>query len=466
MNSQEFKTVIGLEIHAQLDTKSKMFCSCDNDSEGKKPNEVTCPICMGMPGTLPVANFDAIKKTVKTGLALGCEINSFSKFDRKHYFYPDLPKGYQISQYDKPFCLGGNLKIEGEQIRFNRIHLEEDAGKLLHPKSSRFSIVDLNRAGTPLMEMVTEPDITSPHIAKVFLRELQQILRSLKVSSADMEKGHFRCDANINVMKADKSSPIIELKNLNSFRFIEKALLYEEDRLKAEFETFSGTKTKQTRRFDAGSGKTLAMREKEEAKDYRYFPEPDLPPFKVSEILNLEELRAEVEDELPGKKLAILEDLGLDKNSASQITKDLKKFNKFESVLEKNQNLVLIASRILINEKNASDLSDENLVNLCELIYTKQIPSNIVREIIVKSISSGNLPSMIFENEFIGSYGDVMGAVKRILKVNPDVVEKYKSGKKEVTGFLMGQVMREVRGKANPNDIKKEIEKQIGGQNG
>lgn len=463
MNSNDFKTIIGLEIHAQLNTKSKMFCSCDNDSEGKKPNEVTCPICMAMPGTLPVANFDAIKKTVKTGLALGCEINSFSKFDRKHYFYPDLPKGYQISQYDKPFCLGGSLEVEGAKIRFNRVHLEEDAGKLLHPKASKFSIVDLNRAGTPLMEMVTEPDITSPHIAKVFLQELQQILRTLKVSSADMEKGHFRCDANINVMKDDKSSPIIELKNLNSFKFIEKALLYEEDRLKTEFETFSGAKTKQTRRFDSVSGKTFAMREKEEAKDYRYFPEPDLPPFKVSEILNLEELRAEVEGELPGKKRAILEELGLNKNSASQITKDPARFSKLESVIKKNKNLASIAARILINEKNASDLSNESLVNLCEIILAKQIPSNIVREIIPKSVSTGNLPSTIFESEFLGSGGDVTGAVKRILEANPDVVEKYKSGKKEVAGFLIGQAMRELQGKANPNEIKQEIEKIIGG---
>ena len=243
--NEKLITQVGLEIHVQLKTKSKMFCGCDNNAQDKEPNTVICPICLGMPGTLPVANRAAIEMTIKTGIVLGSMIPKISKFDRKHYFYPDLPKGYQISQYDQPFCVGGSVEVDGKVVTLNRIHLEEDAGKLVHPEGSNSSIVDLNRAGTPLMEIVTEPDIESPAQARSFLKELQIILRSTGVSDADMEKGHLRCDANISVKSADTMSEIVEIKNLNSFKYVEKALSTEEERLINEFYNDAYKKKKQ-----------------------------------------------------------------------------------------------------------------------------------------------------------------------------------------------------------------------------
>lgn len=249
------KTTIGLEIHVQLKTLSKMFCPCDNNAEGKSPNTTVCPVCLGMPGALPAINEQAVLMTIKTGLVLNCKVNKIAKFDRKHYFYPDLPKGYQISQYDEPFCSGGYLEIEGHKIRLNRIHLEEDAGKLIHRNGK--SLIDLNRAGTPLMEIVTEPDIDSPLLAGVFLRELQKIVRDVSaVSEASMEKGHLRCDANISISdQKGKMSEIVELKNINSFRFVEKALTLEEKRLKEKYPAWPDKKEKETRGYD--SKKTL-----------------------------------------------------------------------------------------------------------------------------------------------------------------------------------------------------------------
>lgn len=450
----DFKTIIGLEVHAQLNTKAKMFCSCDNNSEGKKVNEVTCPICMGMPGTLPQPNKEAIKKTIKTGLALGSKINKTSKFDRKHYFYPDLPKGYQISQYDQPFCIGGELVVEDVKIRFNRVHLEEDAGKLLHPKGSKYSIVDLNRAGTPLMEMVTEPDIPNPHIAKVFLQELQQILRTLQVSSADMEKGHLRCDANINVIKGDKSSPIVELKNLNSFKFVEKALIYEEERLKNEFEAFSGKKTKQTRRFDATSGKTFAMREKEEAKDYRYFPEPDVPPIETDKF-GLDKIESE-QSELPGAVRSKLISWGISASDAAMISKNSKLLRFIEecaSLDDKNSNLI---AKILINQKRSAELSAQDLVFLAQKIKTG-LPSNLVRQAIEQAADLKKPIQDFIKSESFNS--DEI--VAEVLRDNRDVVEKYKAGKTQVIGFLVGVAMRKGQGKLHPNEVREKLIKMM-----
>jgi len=448
--SDKFQTIIGLEVHVQLNTKSKMFCSCDNDSEGKKVNEVTCPVCMGMPGTLPVPNEVAIEKTIKTGMALKSQINKLSRFDRKHYFYPDLPKGYQISQYDQPFCIGGEIVIEDVKIRFNRVHLEEDAGKLIHPKGSRFSTVDLNRAGTPLMEMVTEPDIPNPHIAKVFLQELQQILRSLNVSSADMEKGHLRCDANINVIMAGKSSPIVELKNLNSFRFVEKALLHEEQRLKNEFESFSGKKTKQTRRFDANSGKTLPMREKEEAKDYRYFPEPDVPPIDTSGF-DIDKIKSET-SELPSAARSKLIDWGVAFADTVTILKtpDLLKIIEDCAKIE-TQNLSTIA-KILINIGQARELPPADLITLSKKIK-EGLPSNIARDAIVSAVEDQKPIDNFLHFESL----DCKQSAQKVLRENNDVVLKYKAGKTQVIGFLVGKMMAETKGKLNPSQAKEEL---------
>jgi len=458
--SKKFKTIIGLEIHIQLDTASKMFCSCDNNAQGKKPNENVCPICLGMPGVLPVANKQAIKWTIKTGLALGCEISKLSKFDRKHYFYPDLPKGFQISQYNQPFCKGGSLTLSGKKIRLNRIHLEEDAGKLVHRGGA--SYVDLNRAGTPLMEVVTEPDITSPEEAKIFPKELQLIVRTLGVSEASMEKGHLRCDANINVMdEKGRSSEIVELKNLNSFRFIEKALKIEEKRLRDSWADWPSQRTKVTRGFDSKRNITYEQRRKEESADYRYFSEPDVPPLDSSEDkIDKNKIKKSI-SLLPSEKADRLKNLGLPREEAKIIIKN-KKFNDLiNNILPKDKEHVVRIAKLLINEKLASKLSPEQLVNLSKLIEKHDLTSNIVREIIVAVSAGKGSPTDIYSKEFSSADIGISKIVREVLAKNKDVVKKYRQGKKQVIGFLIGEVMKEVGGRVNPNEVREELLKKL-----
>jgi aspartyl-tRNA(Asn)/glutamyl-tRNA(Gln) amidotransferase subunit B len=450
--TDEFKTVIGLEIHIQLNTKSKMFCSCDNNAHGRPANELTCPICMGMPGTLPVANKQAIKKTITMGLVLNCEIAKFSKFDRKHYFYPDLPKGYQISQFDKPLCVGGEIILDDKKVRLNRIHLEEDAGKLVHPLGGDYSIVDLNRAGTPLMEIVTEPDMTSPGQAADFLRELQKIAKAIGVSNADMEKGHLRCDANINVIRDGKSSPIIETKNLNSFKFVSRALEFERRRLIDEFDSFDGKKTKQTRGFDSNSGKTYVLRTKEEAKDYRYFPEPDLPPIEIEKDneFNLDKIRAATA-QLPQEARKTLLANGIGEKDAEVIVKNLVLGSLFNDCVNISRENIPAVAKFIINQKNLiGSLSARQIVDIVALQKQKNLSSNIVKAIIESVTKNGESVADAYGNLSKISV-DIDSVVNDVLLNNPDVVEKYKSGKKEVVGFLVGQVMKQCSGKANPN---------------
>ncbi|MDP3954438.1 MAG: Asp-tRNA(Asn)/Glu-tRNA(Gln) amidotransferase subunit GatB, partial [bacterium] len=294
-----YTTTIGLEIHVELKTKSKMFCSCLNNSDEKQPNVNVCPVCMGHPGTLPVINQEALKMVIKTGLSLNSLVPEHSKFDRKNYFYPDLPKGYQISQYDEPLCLGGFLNILDKKIRITRVHLEEDTGKLLHPAGVDYSLVDFNRAGIPLMELVTEPDITSAKEARLFAEELRLILRYLNVSDADMEKGQMRVEANISLRKSKKLGTKVEIKNLNSFRSVEYGINYEVERQRKILE--SGKKIiQETRGWDDAKEVTVSQRVKEEAHDYRYFPEPDLPPLSFSPQ-DIQKIKDEI-PELPQQK--------------------------------------------------------------------------------------------------------------------------------------------------------------------
>ena len=332
-----YRTVIGLEIHVQLKTKSKMFCGCDNKADEAQPNTLVCPVCSGMPGVLPVANKQAIEWVIKTGLALNCQIADFSRFDRKHYFYPDLPKNYQISQYDKPFCIEGNIDIETtdapKNIRIKRVHLEEDAGKLIHQYGAKpgtvgkisgpgyldstgahgglrmenveeSSLVDFNRAGTPLMEIVTEPDIASPAEAKIFMQKMRSILRDLDVSDADMEKGHLRCDANISIEADGKEGIPVEIKNMNSFRMVEAALAFEEKR-QTELLKKGEEILKETRGWNDAETVTVSQRSKEFAEDYRYFPEPDLPPFMSHEAFEIEKMEEEIAKLLADKQKEI-----------------------------------------------------------------------------------------------------------------------------------------------------------------
>ena len=479
------KTIIGLEIHIQLNTKSKMFCGCNNpasrslgeggNAENKEPNSVVCPVCMGFPGTLPIANIDAIKKTIKTGLALNCKIPTESKFDRKHYFYPDLPKNFQISQYDEPFCCNGKMEIQNpkskiQKIRINRVHLEEDAGKLIHPKGAGYTLVDMNRCGTPLMEIVTEPDIDSPKLAKILLKELRLIIRYLGVSDADMEKGHLRCDANISVAKSQipnpksqtETTPIVEIKNMNSFRAVEAALSFEEQRLKDDFEELKKEKGKQTRSWDDEKSETRAMRRKEEASDYRYFPEPDIPPIKVNRKqltdnnkkqyeINLEEIKKEV-PELPEERRKRYLKLGLNPKSAESIVAKKVYSDYFDKVIKLGGEPHKVYD-IMINERAKNEIEPQVLVNALTLVAEGKISNKILKEILPEMIKKGTSAKEIIENKGLSQVSDeneLKKIIKEVIKSNPGPISEYKKGKESVLGFLVGQVMKETHGQANP----------------
>lgn len=453
----EFNTTIGLEIHAQLNTKSKMFCFCDNDSQSKEPNTVICPICLGLPGTLPVTNGEAVKKTIIIGRALDCDIPEFSKFDRKHYYYPDLPKGYQISQYDMPLCKGGEVKFEHEgtenTVVLNRIHLEEDAGKLIHDKKSNNTIVDLNRAGTPLVEIVTEPVIKTPVEAKLFMQALQKILRELKVSSADMEKGHMRCDANISVQKDGKSTKIIEIKNLNSFRFVQKALEYEEKRLSENFQKNLGP-GKETRGFNSKKLETFAQRKKEEASDYRYFPEPDIPTIKTSEI-EFEDLNFELPQAF---KKRLEDDYGLSSQISSKIASSKNLSDLFKDI-EKQEGVN--AARIanwLANER-IFKLDQDLLTKISRLIDESKINNEQAKQIMKSEDPNDLIEKLLTAKPEV----NLVSLIGKIVNEYPNEKAKYKSGKTQLMGFFVGLIMKETRGSANPQQImqylKKELEK-------
>lgn len=461
-------TTIGLEIHVQLKTKSKMFCRCDNNAESKAPNTTVCPICLGMPGTLPVTNKQAVLWTIKTGLALNCEIPKIAKFDRKHYFYPDLPKGYQISQYDEPFCVGGYLEVDGSKVRFNRIHLEEDAGKLIHTDSK--SLVDLNRAGTPLMEIVTEPDITSPKQANDFLRELQKIVRDVvQVSEASMEKGHLRCDANISITDGERMSEIVELKNINSFRFVERALLIEEARLKEEYPAWPDKKSKVTRGYDSKKNITFTQRKKEESADYRYFPEPDLPPFDTTEF-NLEELKSEI-NENEQSRIKKYEGLGINQSDSKVLVLNSvkeKMFNNISKHLTSKNYLSVLATALVHNYFGFEDIKLDKSVDYAkaiEALSEKKISKNIFTNI-VKQLHETETG---FEEAFSNFSGgnekiDLDDITSKVIVENPKEVLAYKNGKRQLFGFFMGRIMNETDGKADPGTINKLLHNKLDDQ--
>ena len=457
----DLKTTIGLEIHVQLKTKSKMFCSCDNEAFGAEPNTTVCPICLAMPGSLPVANEQAILWTIKTGLALHCEIPKIAKFDRKHYFYPDLPKGYQISQYDEPFCVGGYVEIGDRKITLTRIHLEEDAGKLIHKDGA--SLVDLNRAGTPLMEIVSEPDITTPTEAGEFLRKLQKIVRDeVSVSEASMEKGHLRCDANISVTDGKKMSEIVELKNLNSFRFVEKALAIEETRLKEEYPDWNIGK-KVTRGYDSKQNITFAQRTKEEAADYRYFPEPDLPPFD-STTLDISALKDEIgksEDE----GIAELVSMGISNSDAKILLSDKVKEAFFRKVSEKFDKNELSAKAIIQNyfgfplTENDISFADEYL-QLFEAFENGELNKNIFAKIAAGIHRGGKYEVLSGEN---GGDINISEIINELLAKNIKEVEAYKAGRTQLFGFFVGEVMRATKGQADPAEVNRILREKLDG---
>jgi len=507
-----FKTIIGLEIHVQLNTKSKMFCGCLNspriahESGGRitrksvsagtpspdgweEPNTRVCPVCMGFPGTLPVANVEAIKKTIKTGLALNCIIPKESKFDRKHYFYPDLPKNFQISQYDMPFCRNGKMEIPNpppavakrqlwragksqipNKIKINRVHLEEDAGKLIHPAGVGYTLVDLNRSGTPLMEVVTEPDINSPELAKDFLKELRLIIRYLGVSDADMEKGQLRCDANISIQQTASSkqlkagsrkpaasagvleagvetTPIIEIKNMNSFRAVERALTFEEKRLRENFAELKKEKGKQTRAWVEKNQATKSVRRKEEASDYRYFPEPDIPTIKTT---NLVEIKKTI-PELPQERRIRYQEMGLSGKAAEAIIAKKAYSDYFDEAVRAGGEPHKIYD-LMINEKAGTIIGLKQLNQAIKLVSKGAISQKMLKEILPE-LKKGLSALEIIEKKDIKQVSDeseLKGIIEKIIKQNLQAVESYKKGKKEALGFLVGQVMRETKGQANP----------------
>ena len=474
-----YQPIIGLETHVELKTKSKMFCSCLNDPNERHPNVNICPVCTAQPGSLPVINQEAIRKTIKTGLALKCQIPEYSKFDRKNYFYPDLPKGYQISQYDKPLCKEGYLVLEGEKIRIRRVHLEEDTGRLIHEKD--YSLVDFNRAGIPLMELVTEPDLDSAKEARKFAEELQLILRYLNVSDADMEKGQLRVEVNISLSKNQKLGTKVEIKNLNSFKTVEKAIDYEIERQAKVLE--SGEKViQETRGWDNIKGITFSQREKEYAHDYRYFPEPDLPILHLGVPEFLNKIRVEI-SELPQQKRERLKrEYELDEKSIEVFiqNKDLGEY--FEKVISElpsrlsRQNLtklIKLASNYLITDLqgllkgvSVTDkdflITPENFAEFVNLIYEGKIFSKIAKIVLGEMFKTGANPSQIIEEKgllLITNEVEIEKIVKEVINKNKKAVQDFQKGKENAFQFLIGQVMAETKGKANPEITNRILKK-------
>ena len=497
----KYDVIIGLEIHAELKTKSKMFCACDNNSEAKAPNTTVCPICLGHPGTLPVPNQEAINWTLMTGLALHCKINRLSKFDRKNYFYPDLPKGYQISQFDLPLCYEGQLEIDGRKILITRIHLEEDTGKSTHLKDKGFTLLDFNRAGTPLMELVTEPVIKDALEAKKFCQSYQQILRYLDISNADMEKGEMRCEANISLqekgkwtyedgqikpLKRYKLNNKVEVKNINSFRAVEKAISFEIARQNEALE--KGEKIMaETRGWDENRSMTFSQRVKETSADYRYFPEPDIPPLKIDEDWLAKLLR--LLPEMPqAKKARFIREYNFTSEIAEIITSDKDLADWTENVLseldawieangdeEERQERRLaktagswITSELLkylkADKKRIGDLklTAENFAELVCLIYQDKINSSVGQIILEEMYNNGGDPTDILALmglEQIDNTAELITAAEKALINNPKQTEDYRSGKTNLLQFFIGQVMADTRGKANPKIVKEILEK-------
>ena len=471
MLRDKYEVIIGLEVHAELSTKTKIFCSCPTEF-GAEPNTHVCPICMAMPGTLPVLNEKVVEYAVKAGLATNCEISRDSKNDRKNYFYPDLPKAYQISQYDKPLCEHGYVEIDTEEgkkkIRLTRIHIEEDAGKLNHDEFSGGSLVDLNRAGVPLIEIVSEPDIRSSEEAESYLRKLKSILEYIEVSDCKMQEGSLRADVNVSVRKKGdtKFGTRTEMKNMNSFRSITRAIEYEVDRQIDVIED-GGKVEQETLRWDEVSGKTFSMRDKEDAQDYRYFPDPDLVAIKLSEEY-IENIKKTLPELPKSRKQRYLEKYKLSEKDANIITASKYLSDLFEGATKICNNpkavnnwIISDISRIL-NETEMEPIEipfDSNqLAKLVILIDKGTISSKLAKKVLVEMFEHPRDPEDIIDEKGwvqISDEGAIKDVVLKILEANPQSVSDYKGGKDKALGYLVGQAMKETRGKANPQMLNK-----------
>ncbi len=472
----KYEVVIGLEVHAQLKTKSKIFAP-DSTEFGCEQNSHISAITLGMPGVLPVLNKECVNMGILLGLALNCEIPERCKFDRKQYFYPDLPKGYQISQYDEPICVNGWINVKGKRIGITRAHLEEDAGKLVHVgaagiNGATYSLVDLNRAGTPLLEIVSEPDMRSSEEARNYMEELRNIVRYLGVCDGNLEEGSMRCDANISIMpKGSKEfGTRAEIKNVNSFSALQRAIEYEIDR-QIEIVEEGGQVVQETRLWDDNLKETRSMRGKEDAHDYRYFPEPDLMPLEISREW-VEEIRSKM-PELPEAKRQRYMSLGLSEYDASVIVEQMPLALFFDKVLELGANpktavnfiMGEIAAYLKENklEINETKLTPENLAELISLIEKGTISNNIGKQILVEEmITNGEKASAIVEKKGLSQISDesaIKTIVENIINAHPKEVESYKNGKTNLLGFFVGQVMKETKGRANPKTVNELIRK-------
>jgi aspartyl-tRNA(Asn)/glutamyl-tRNA(Gln) amidotransferase subunit B len=468
----KYELVIGLEVHVQLGTKTKIFCGCPI-SFGAEPNTNVCPVCLGLPGALPVLSRQAVEFAMDAAIALHCRVNPFSRFARKNYFYPDLPKGYQISQYDQPLAEHGYLDIhvnaESKRIGVTRVHMEDDAGKSIHDgfkDSDRYTYVDLNRSGTPLIEIVSEPDIRSADEAYAYLTEMKQVLQYVGVSECDMEKGQLRCDANVSVRLwgAEKFGTKAEVKNVNSFRFVKQALEYERRR-QVELIESGGKVAQETRLFNPDTGQTVSMRSKEHAHDYRYFPEPDLVPLRISEHW-LHEVKSRL-PELPADRRArFVNEYGLREYDAQVLTLTREIGDYFEAAAKTSGDGRATANWVVGDlmgllkaagiEVQESPVSAVHLGELVALINKGELTGKLAKEILPKMFETGDAAGVIMEREGLKQISD-SGALEKIidevLAANPKQVEQFKSGKTAVLGFLVGQVMKASRGQANPGAV-------------
>jgi aspartyl-tRNA(Asn)/glutamyl-tRNA(Gln) amidotransferase subunit B len=475
-----YETVIGLEVHVQLLTQSKIFCACSTRF-GAPPNSNTCPVCLGLPGALPVLNRDAVTMAIRAALGLNCTVNPFSRFARKNYFYPDLPKGYQISQYDQPLAEHGWLEIEVDgvrkQIGVTRVHLEEDAGKSLHEgfaDSDRMSYIDLNRSGVPLIEIVSEPDLRSPEEAHAYLTDLRTIMLYLEVSDCNMEEGSLRCDANVSVRPrgAEKFGTKTEVKNVNSFRFIQRALAYEIDR-QIEIVEGGGLVQQETRLWDSREQRTYGMRSKEHAHDYRYFPEPDLPPLVVPDAW-LEEVRRSLPELPQAKEDRFAREYRLPRQDAALLVTSRAQADYFEEVAELSGEPKAAANWILNDLPFALDQHGKvfskgvipagNLAELVGLITRGTITGKIGKDVLSEMILTGKPAAAVVAEKGLAQISDpeaIARAAREVIAANPKQAEQYRSGKAATLGWFVGQVMKATRGQANAQVVQEVLKREL-----
>jgi aspartyl-tRNA(Asn)/glutamyl-tRNA(Gln) amidotransferase subunit B len=479
LTKQKYETVIGLEVHVELHTKTKIFCGCST-SFGAAPNTHTCPVCLGHPGVLPVLNRQAVEFAMKAAMALNCEIADVCKFDRKNYFYPDLPKAYQISQFDQPIGKNGwiDIEVNGQtrRIGITRLHLEEDAGKLTHVDGGFASLVDFNRGGTPLLEIVSEPDLRSPEEARLYLEKLRAIMLYCEVSDVKMEEGSLRCDANISLRPwgQEKYGTRTELKNMNSFRGVQRALEYERER-QAEVLDAGGEIVQETRRWDEAKERTVSMRGKEESHDYRYFPDPDLVELRIDEAWK-QAVRASIPELPDARRERYVREYGLPAYDADVITASKKLADFFEESLKYTSDAKAVANWImgdLLGYLNTNRLefddvkiTGQGLGEMIGLLEKGTISGKIAKTVFREMLETGKRPQQIVEEKGlvqISDEGAIRQIVAAVIEQNPQSVADYKAGKEKAIGFLVGQVMKETKGKANPGLVNQLLRELLNG---